>query len=131
METGFGRVCENIKWRGRKYYGGLIAGLGYGLAIGFFAGGIFHGATISGEEGFFIVILSLIPLTLLAVGHTVVGRPEKTAAAGSAGTATTAEGENWEDDTSKPTVCPRCKKTLPEGETQCASCRWTYKSDAT
>jgi len=74
------------------------------------------------------VVITALGITYFGVK---VARAKSAAPAGRGDEAIPAEGESFEDDTSRPTACLRCKKVIPQGETRCPSCGWTYKADAT
>ena len=75
MEIGLNKLKRQLKWRGRKYYGGLIRGLAIGFIIG--AGlGAYFSYNIRMSWAFRSLLLAGA-VVLSCLGHAVLGSPKK------------------------------------------------------
>ena len=75
MEIGFDKLKQQLKRRGRKYFGGLLHGLGLGFLIG-----TYFGAHFSGNFDLswtFRMILFIGVAAIIILGHAVFGSPKK------------------------------------------------------
>jgi len=71
MKTGI----DKLKWRGRKYLGGLIHGLAIGVLIGIFLCTKYSPYFKKNFAWFAIIFISINSVMLL--GHIVLGKPIK------------------------------------------------------
>ena len=74
MKSGMSELQRSFKWRGRRYWGGLIHGLGIGIGIGFLI------ALQLGwnNTSFMIWIIIMIGMPFIGIlGHIILGKSPK------------------------------------------------------